>query len=343
MVILQFEKASQIHSIHIGNEGSAWIEIFVGRSSDSCDQFHPLMPAAQGFMSPQDARNQKNMNQVRIFGTEKLEKSIADEKWDRMKIVCAQPFDNKFKYGLAFICPYSPEEKKEQPTLISAPASAPDWSLKTIGAFKLKSIDEEEKEEKMIAPGSMFAHRNQFVDKNDENEAKSVVGLSSWKTVSDLGSASGSPRLLPALKKTASSPAKIQKPSSFSSAKETKAKEEKIAESKKRDHQEAKNQKTTFEKKTENIEKKTAKPEKQKTFDSSSNSSPSTSAKPIAKPITKQTSSPSTSTSTKPIAKREKKVRQVDFSDLMDDVLFVLSGFENPFRTDLREKVFDIN
>ena len=36
-VVLQFEKASQIHSIDIGNEGSAFVEILVGRSSASSD------------------------------------------------------------------------------------------------------------------------------------------------------------------------------------------------------------------------------------------------------------------------------------------------------------------
>ena len=36
-VVLQFEKASQIHSIDIGNDGSAFVEILVGRASASSD------------------------------------------------------------------------------------------------------------------------------------------------------------------------------------------------------------------------------------------------------------------------------------------------------------------
>lgn len=38
-VVLQFEKATQIHSIDIGNESSAFVEILVGRSSDSGNDF----------------------------------------------------------------------------------------------------------------------------------------------------------------------------------------------------------------------------------------------------------------------------------------------------------------
>lgn len=38
-VALQFEKAIQIHSIDIGNESSAFVEVLVGRSSDSVNDF----------------------------------------------------------------------------------------------------------------------------------------------------------------------------------------------------------------------------------------------------------------------------------------------------------------
>jgi DNA-repair protein XRCC1 len=36
-ISLQFEKASQIQSIDLGNEGSAFVEILVGRSSAAND------------------------------------------------------------------------------------------------------------------------------------------------------------------------------------------------------------------------------------------------------------------------------------------------------------------
>lgn len=37
--LLQFEKSSSIHSIDIGNEGSAFVEVLVGRSSLAEDNY----------------------------------------------------------------------------------------------------------------------------------------------------------------------------------------------------------------------------------------------------------------------------------------------------------------
>lgn len=48
---------------------------------------------ASSFMSPVESRNETNRNSVRMFGPEKLNKSVASQKWDRIKIVCTQPFN----------------------------------------------------------------------------------------------------------------------------------------------------------------------------------------------------------------------------------------------------------
>ena len=48
---------------------------------------------ASVFMTPIEARNGTNLNQVRIFGTDKLNQTALDEKWDRIKVVCTQPFN----------------------------------------------------------------------------------------------------------------------------------------------------------------------------------------------------------------------------------------------------------
>lgn len=37
IILFQFEKASQIHSVDIGNEGSAFVEVLVGKSTSSLD------------------------------------------------------------------------------------------------------------------------------------------------------------------------------------------------------------------------------------------------------------------------------------------------------------------
>ena len=46
-----------------------------------------------------------------MFTADKLNGEIAKEKWDTVKIMCTQPFNKNFKYGLSFISIYSVEEK----------------------------------------------------------------------------------------------------------------------------------------------------------------------------------------------------------------------------------------
>jgi DNA-repair protein XRCC1 len=38
-----------------------------------------------------------------MFAMDKLSKPAADQKWDRVKVVCTQPFNKHVQYGLAFI------------------------------------------------------------------------------------------------------------------------------------------------------------------------------------------------------------------------------------------------
>ena len=62
---------------------------------------------ASSFMTPLESRNGTNRNGVRMFGSEKLNKTVASENWDRVKIVCTQPFSkvrsSKFKPFFIFI------------------------------------------------------------------------------------------------------------------------------------------------------------------------------------------------------------------------------------------------
>ncbi|CAN7945842.1 unnamed protein product, partial [Ixodes pacificus] len=146
-VILQLEKASVISSIDIGNESSAFIEVLVARSSDAAPEFQVLL-VASSFMSPMDARQGTNLNRVRMFSTDKLSQTFAKEKWDRIKVVCTQPFNKSMQYGLAFITLHSPEEM--DPKGGSSPKAA-------LGGFQLKGDDDETD----LAVGSWFAKRKE--------------------------------------------------------------------------------------------------------------------------------------------------------------------------------------
>ncbi|KAH3877367.1 hypothetical protein DPMN_001230 [Dreissena polymorpha] len=44
-------------------------------------------------MTPLEARNGTNRGSVRMFDTSQLSATAAKEKWDRVKIVCTQPFN----------------------------------------------------------------------------------------------------------------------------------------------------------------------------------------------------------------------------------------------------------
>ena len=52
-----------------------------------------MILGASAFMTPIEAKNGTNLNKVRIFGLDKLNKTVSDEKWDRVKAVCTQPFN----------------------------------------------------------------------------------------------------------------------------------------------------------------------------------------------------------------------------------------------------------
>uniref|UniRef100_A0A7N6B1N3 DNA repair protein XRCC1 n=1 Tax=Anabas testudineus TaxID=64144 RepID=A0A7N6B1N3_ANATE len=238
-VILQFEKEEQIHSIDIGNEGSAFIEVLVGNSSAVKDQDYEVLLVMSSFMSPTESRNSTNMNRVRFFGPNQLQKSTAQEKWDRVKLVCSQPYNKNIAYGLAFVKFHSPPDKNDP-----LPTTSP--KLTKLGQFKVK--DESPSSGPSLQPGSLFFNRDNATKSSTPLKGKSI----------DLN--------LPA---TEASPA--QKSS---------------------------------EKKKESQSK--------------------------PKPETKQQKAKSKST------------QQVPFNRIMEGVVFVLSGFQNPFRGEIREKALDM-
>ncbi|KAM8976889.1 protein XNDC1N [Pelodytes ibericus] len=102
-VELQLEKASLISYIDIGNSGSAFVQIDVGRSSWPSDRpFVTLLPTSI-LMAPSDAKSGKNRSGVRMFKEGDFISEVAIEKWDRLRIICSQPFNKQDLFGLSFI------------------------------------------------------------------------------------------------------------------------------------------------------------------------------------------------------------------------------------------------
>ena len=60
-----------IHLSIAGNNGSAFIEVLVGRSSGGSEEYQVLL-VASSFMSPSDCKGWTNTNRVRMFGKDLL-------------------------------------------------------------------------------------------------------------------------------------------------------------------------------------------------------------------------------------------------------------------------------
>ncbi|XP_070959527.1 DNA repair protein XRCC1-like [Oncorhynchus clarkii lewisi] len=318
-VIIQFEKEEQVYSIDIGNEGSAFIEVLVGHSTSVKDQDYEVLLVTSSFMSPMESRNGTNINRVRFFGPNQLVKAHAQEKWDRVKIVCSQPYNKNIAYGVAFVKFHSPPDKSDPPTTTTP-------KLTKLGQFRVK--DESPSACPSLQPGSLFFNRESTskaspalkVSPQTEKLSYAAAALQSGSGSghSSAPPSSNSPPPQAAVKRkfeftkerqTALAPPPSKKPSPMGSPErgtttpKPKAKPSTASTPSPIAAKVSPAQKTPDTKKKESL----SKPQ----------------AKPRAKPSKAQSSS---SEATVPLNK------------IMEGVVFVLSGFQNPFRGDLRDK-----
>uniref|UniRef100_A0A8C3W1F9 X-ray repair cross complementing 1 n=1 Tax=Catagonus wagneri TaxID=51154 RepID=A0A8C3W1F9_9CETA len=143
------EKEEQIHSVDIGNDGSAFVEVLVGSSAGGAgEQDYEVLLVTSSFMSPSESRSGSNPNRVRIFGPDKLVRAAAEKRWDRVKIVCSQPYSKDAPYGLSFIRFHSPPDKDE--------AEASSQKVTKLGQFRVK---EEDESASALRPGALFFSR----------------------------------------------------------------------------------------------------------------------------------------------------------------------------------------
>ncbi|XP_048840139.1 short transient receptor potential channel 2 [Brienomyrus brachyistius] len=100
---LQLVRAALIGYIDVGNCGSAFIQIDVGRSSWPVD--HPyvtLLPTAT-LMSPGDSRQGTGRTGVRMFKKDDFLPAGREAPWDRVRVTCQQPFNRHAQFGLSFL------------------------------------------------------------------------------------------------------------------------------------------------------------------------------------------------------------------------------------------------
>ncbi|KAK7887003.1 hypothetical protein WMY93_026624 [Mugilogobius chulae] len=240
--------------------------------------------------------NGSNLNRVRFFGPGQLQKSTSQEKWDRVKIVCTQPYSKNIAYGLAFVKFHSPPDKSDPP-----PTTPP--KLTKLGQFRLK--DDSPSSGPSLQPGSLFS------------AAKSSGELKASPHKEKLSYAAA------ALKTSSTS---ASQPSSSSSASPQAPMKRKFEFSQERQSAPG----PPPAKKTSPLGSPEIKAATPKHKASPVSTPSSAKASPAPKPSEKKRESLS-----KPEAKPQKDKSR-------SGVVFVLSGFQNPFRGELREKALEM-
>ncbi|KAF8788568.1 putative short transient receptor potential like protein [Argiope bruennichi] len=99
----QLCKSSRIDFIDIGNYGCSTVEIQVGRSSyHSKTQYVSFLPAVT-LLSLADLKEGVDRNAVYMFNKSNLNEAVASDKWDRIKVICCQPYRRNTQFGLSFL------------------------------------------------------------------------------------------------------------------------------------------------------------------------------------------------------------------------------------------------
>ncbi|XP_066463189.1 DNA repair protein XRCC1 isoform X2 [Eleutherodactylus coqui] len=295
-VILQFEKEEQIHSIDIGNEGSAFVEVLAGHSTSVSEQEYEVILGMSSFMSPSESKNGSNLNRTRMFGGDKLVKAAAEKKWDRVKIVCTQPYTKNLAYGLSFIRFHSPPDKDDPPP------SSP--KVTKLGHFKVK---EEESSSPSMRPGSLFFNRT-----NKTEITPPKAPQTSYAAV--------------ALQGTSSTETSAEKPITKTPPSSTTPKDPSSGK-----------RKFEFKKESSSHPHPKASPSHSKESNS----------QPLSKKIKAEVQpAPSVKKTPPPEKTSHKKTppssQPVELNRLLQGTVFVLSGFQNPFRSDLRDKALEM-
>ncbi|CAL1529946.1 unnamed protein product [Lymnaea stagnalis] len=315
--ILQFSHSCQIHSLDIGNEGSAFVEVLVGKATATSDEDFEVLLVASSFMTPLESRNGTNRNAVRMFGPDKLNKLTASKSWDRVKVVCTQPFSKTSQYGLSFIKFHSPPDHSQS-------------NVTKLGAFSLKECDDDED----IQVGTLFANRS--LRENPSSPVPKALVAKNIKESNIIKEESPISRTASAKKRQAPSPpssskAKTLKQMTYDSKDGSDTEDASDTEDETEDHH---SQTQTLRKQRPHLG-----PVSRASCKTSSTEKPSLQRANSASSKTTSTEKPSLQRkNTEPTPSSPAKV----FSRLMEGVVFVLSGFQNPQRGELRDKALEM-
>uniref|UniRef100_F1L600 DNA repair protein XRCC1 n=1 Tax=Ascaris suum TaxID=6253 RepID=F1L600_ASCSU len=171
-VVIQLDREHSITSVDIGNEFSALVEILVAKSCEQQPSFHTLVPSSS-LMDPMESRSEKNGNRVRMFAEMDMIPAIYRQKWDLIKVLCSQPFNPNIPYGIAFVnivveeqhVGTSVETKNQLPKIVFKPKHEDGGDkMNEDGGDKMN----EDGGDKMKA-GDMFKQRHLYQTKEAED------------------------------------------------------------------------------------------------------------------------------------------------------------------------------
>ncbi len=298
-------------------------------------------------MSPLESRNEDNLSRVRFFGEGQLNRDVAKQKWDRVRLVCSQPFNKRTKYGLSFLALSSPAASAAANDAAAASTSssksASPGKTKKLGAFTLRLEEDQSggggpgasEDDGGLRLGSAFAKWRKEIGSAQSSspaaELKSDVTLASLALGRERSQAEDRPMFYQ-LKKT--------KEKAASRKRESKKEDgggSSRGNSRKRSAEEGD---SARKKKLPRRDVLPGEEEDESLADSPRRSKDHSSRKdrrdqPTDRSRAKKKTDPAAAAAAPPPTTRP-------FNRLMEDVVFVLSGFQNPLRGNLRQAAIEM-
>lgn len=312
------------------------MEVLVGNSKQDPPEFKELL-LTSSFMAEKEARSEQFPNRIRFFEKSSMVESVSDQKWDLVKVICTQPYNTRKQFGIAFITLYTPDEcKKDEESPPKATKAAvvpfqkeksspsPKKATKKIGKFAFRDSSDDEEENEETSPFKKWKMKKEAPKTEFKSQIKSKLEETRKRIRSTSGSSSDGEKNQPKKKVENRNRSKGLMYESDDDVPNEKL-QKKI--DKDREKQVAKSTPV----------KPPVKSPTNKFSSFISDDNPSTSSKVSSQAVTKN------KTPKKEEIKVPKKEPQYKpFDKLMDDVVFVLSGYANPQRAIVRQKALDM-
>eukprot|EP00039_Didymoeca_costata_P003007 m.64481 g.64481 ORF g.64481 m.64481 type:complete len:1058 (-) comp11653_c1_seq1:47-3220(-) len=303
IIELQLERSVLIDSINIGNAGSGMITILGGSTTWPPEQkLVPVLPISN-LMTSSQAKSLENLQGVSIFTKEKLIAGSISQRFDKIRIELLQPWVQN-PFGLTFVEIFAPPEPKKE-----TPPPTPK-----LGAFRMRTVAQAVKASNTFQAKGLPAAAKK-VPSTSSSAASSAVPSKSPEATKPKVKTERNVRALPPWMTKGPSTSNT---SSSSTKKPPKPTVKSPTTSSSNASQTSKSTKSTTAKSSKDSSKS-------QTYDK-------------GKQKEKATASSSSESSNDTSKKKLEKNNKIPFGKILENVVFVLSGFQNPYRDQIRKK-----